>query len=91
MFNLNNIETKSWTDIVDYGQRKWLEFFLDTELSQTSVYENGYELLNPNCENYSTILYKQPWIQEFGIRLNIDWEIYNYDNLEEDFYFENRN
>lgn len=86
-----NINPKVGTDIVDYGQRKWLEFFLDTQLSQTSVYENSYELLNPSCENYSTILYKQPWIPEFGVRLNIDGEIYNYDNLEEDFYFEVRN
>lgn len=81
---------QEWTDIVDYGSRKWFEFFLDTQLSQTSLYENEYILENPKCENYSTTLYKQAGIPEYSVRLNIDGEIFNYDNLQEDFYFEVR-
>lgn len=85
-----NISEQQGTEIIDYGQRKWLEFFLDTQLWEVSLYENTYILENPSCENYSTIIYKQPWIPQFWVRLNIDGEIYNYDSLEEDFYFEDR-
>jgi len=78
------------TEIIDYGQRKWLEFFLDTQLWEVSLYENSYILENPRCDTYTTTIYKQPWIPQFWVRLNIDGEIYNFDNLQEDFYFENR-
>jgi hypothetical protein len=84
------INDKVGTEVVDYGRRKWLEFFINTELSQTSIYENSYILENPKCENYSTTLFKQPGIPEFWVRLTIDGETYNYDNLQEDFYFEDR-
>ncbi len=84
------IPPRTWTDIVDYGKRKWLEFYLDTLLSQTSIYEHSYTLINPSCENYSTTIYKQAGIPEFWVRITIDWESYNYDNMQWDFYFEDR-
>lgn len=88
--SLTNVEAKAWTDVVNYGQRKWLEFFIDTELSQTSIYENSYTLQNEKCENYSTTLYKQAGIPEYSVRITIDGDTYNYDDLQEDFYFEDR-
>jgi len=87
---LSQVEEKQWTDVVDYGSRKWLEFFLETQLSETSIYEHSYTLENPKCENYSITIYKQPWIPEFWVTLTIDGDAYQYNSLQEDFYFEDR-
>lgn len=84
------IEPKAGTDIVNYWKRKWLEFFLETQLSETTLYSHSYTLENPRCENYSTTLFKQPWIPEFWISITIDGVRYEYTNVQEDFYFEDR-
>ena len=77
-------------EIVDYGSRRGIEFFLDTELSQTSFYEFQYTLPNPECRSYDYTLYKQPGIPEFDVLISIDGENYNYQDRQEDFYFEVR-
>jgi hypothetical protein len=86
----SEIIPKVGTDIVDYGQRKWIEFFLETPEQQAEYYDYEYILANPNCQPYSTTLYKQPGIPSFDVKLNVFGKEFGYQWLEEDFYFEER-
>lgn len=78
---------ESW-EFVDYGSRKWLEFFIETPLLQTSRYSFSYKLLNPDCRPYSLKHYKQPGIKSYDISINFDGDITRYTDLTNDFYFE---
>lgn len=77
-------------EVVDYGSRKWAEFFLETELSQTTKYKVEYRLENPECKPYSYKFYKQAGLRNYDIEISIDDENYEYDNFDTDFYFEVR-
>ncbi len=77
-------------EIVNYGTRRGIEFFLDTEPSQTSFYNFNYSLPNPECRNYDYTLYKQPWVPEHDIFLLLNGKKYTYTQRTEDFYFELR-
>lgn len=77
-------------EIVDYGRRKGVEFFLTTPEQQASYFEFTYSLPNPECKPYSFKLYKQPGIRKFDVQLNLDWEKYEYFGRDRDFYFEER-
>jgi len=77
----------SW-EFVDYGSRKWLEFFVETPLLQTSRYSFSYNLLNPDCKPYSLKHYKQPGIKSYDISINFDGDITRHTDLTSDFYFE---
>lgn len=78
------------TEIVDYGQRKGIEFFLETPEQQSVFYDYEYTLPNPDCQPYSATVYKQPWISSFDINLDINGNTFEYLWVEEDFYFEER-
>ena len=84
------IEENEKYAIVDYGQRKWIEFFLDTEPWETSFFEIEYSLPNPECRNYDMTFYNQPGIPQYNISINIDGQTYDYVDRKEDFYFEKR-
>jgi hypothetical protein len=85
------ISEKTNTDIVDYGSRKGIEFFLETSEQQAVYYDYDYVLPNTDCLPYSTTVFKQPWISSYNVELNLYWKKFKYKNLEEDFYFEERN
>jgi len=76
--------------VVDYWSRKWVEYFTQTELTQTSYNTLNYVLENPTCKPYSYTFYKQPWINQYDMIIEVDGERFSYPNLEEDFYFEVR-
>ncbi len=76
--------------IVDYGSRKGIEYFTQTELTQTSYNTLWYILENPSCQAYSYTLYKQPWIPSYDMIIEVDGKRYSYSDLKEDFYFEVR-
>ena len=86
----SEITPQAWSEIVDYGQRKWIEFFLETPEQQAVFYDYEYILRNPTCSAYSTKVYKQPWIQSYDVELSLYWDEFEYKNLKEDFYFEER-
>lgn len=75
---------------VVYGSRKGVEFFLDTQLQETSFYTLEYLLKNPNCEPYSFMMYKQAGIPEYDIILDIEDETFSYPWQTQDFYFKKR-
>jgi hypothetical protein len=54
------ISEKTNTDIVDYGSRKGIEFFLETSEQQAVYYDYDYVLPNTDCLPYSTTVFKQP-------------------------------
>jgi hypothetical protein len=74
----SEIIPKNNTEIVDYGQRKGIEFFLETPQQQVELYDYSYILPNPDCQTYSTTLYKQPGIPNFDVTLNIFGEEFQY-------------
>lgn len=84
------IQKKEGMEIIDYGARKWVEFFLTTELQQTTYYDISYSLENPDCSNYNYTLFKQSWIPSYDIELTIDENNHEYLWRKEDFYFEVR-
>ena len=53
------IVPQSGMQILDYGSRKGVEFFLNTELQETSYYNISYTLPNTQCHNYDFKFYKQ--------------------------------
>lgn len=75
-------------EVVDYGSRKWLEFFLETPLLQTSRYSFSYNLPNPECKIYSLKHYKQPGIKSYDIDINFNGDVSRYTDVTRDFYFE---
>lgn len=77
-------------EIVDYGKRKGIEFFLTTPEQQASYYAFSYTLPNPSCKPYSFILYKQPGMKKFDVRLDINGKDFEYYGRDKDFYFEER-
>ena len=85
------INPQSGMDILEYWSRKWVEFFLNTELQETSYYTIDYTLPNTECKNYDYKLYKQPGIPHYDISIEINGENHEYIRREEDFYFELRN
>lgn len=77
-------------EIIDYGDRQGIEFFIETQQQQRTSFSYEYSLPNPECKPYDFTLYKQPWIPRYDIQLNLDGEKFEYKNVEEDFYFEKR-
>lgn len=86
----SNIREQDGMEIVDYGSRKWVEFFITTEVQQSSFFTIDYTLPNPKCQDYTYKLYKQPGIKDFIIEMSIGDQKFKYQNREEDFYFEVR-
>lgn len=84
------IQEQEGTEIVDYGSRKWIEFFLETPEQQAAYYDFSYTLENPECQQYDFTLYKQSWIPDFDVELQIDTQSFEYNSLKEDFYFKQR-
>lgn len=84
------VQPQSWMEVVDYGSKKWVEFFLDTRLQETSFYSFDYRLSNPACEKYNTIFYKQAGIPQYDVELKIDEKKHSYMGNKEDFFFEKR-
>lgn len=77
-------------EIIDYGSKKGVEFFLDTRVQETSYYNVNYTLKNPECKNYDFMLYKQAGIPEYDVEINIEDKNYTYFGRKEDFFFEKR-
>lgn len=75
-------------EVVDYGSRTWLEFFLETPLLQTSRYSFSYNLPNPECKLYSFKHYKQPGIKSYDIDISYNGAMSRYTDVTRDFYFE---
>lgn len=74
-------------DVVDYGARKGIEFFLETPAQGQNEQIWSYILENPECQPYSFSLFKQAGIETYNISLNLFWKEYEYNNVHEDFYF----
>jgi len=84
------ITPKDAMEIVDYGSRKWIEFFLTTPVQQAEFFDFSYTLKNPECKQYNTMYYKQPGIQSYDVNIMIENQNYNFERKQEDFYFEMR-
>ena len=77
-------------EVVEYGSRKWVEFFLDTQLQETSFFTLNYSLPNPSCKPYTYMFYKQPGIVNYDMIFDYDSETFSYPDQVQDFFFEKR-
>ncbi len=84
------LEPQEWVVEILYGERKWAEFFLETQLQETSFFTLKYQLPNHECKPYTYELYKQPGIPLYDITMDIDGDTYTYTQQQQDFYFEKR-
>ena len=80
-------QVQSW-EVVNYGSRQGVEFFLETPLLQTSRFDFSYTLSNPDCLWYDFVHYKQPGIRKYDIDINYNGDMYRYTDITSDFYFE---
>ncbi len=77
-------------EVINYGTRKGIEFFIDTPEQGSSEFSFEYLLKNPECDPYSVTFFKQPWIKRYEVFLDIEGEEYEYNGISRDFYFEDR-
>lgn len=64
-------EVQLWPDmhLVDYGARKWVEFYTSVEPTERKDVSFSYTLKNPDCRAYSFTLYKQPGISKYDVQI----------------------
>ncbi len=77
-------------EIVSYGTRTGVEFFLDTQLQQTSFFTLNYTLPNTQCKPYTYTFYKQAGIPDYDMILDYNSETFSYPDQQKDFFFEKR-
>ena len=75
-------------EIVDYGSRKWIEFFLETPFLETSRFWFRYRLINPLCKPYSFQFFKQAGIKKYDIDITYNDRTDRFNDMQTDFYFE---
>lgn len=83
-----DIEPQENMDIIDYGKRKGIEFFLTTPVQQAEYFTFSYKLKNPKCRKYDISYYKQPGVDSYNVELELDTQKFEFKNRQEDFYFE---
>jgi len=69
-----------------YNKWKIIDFYLDTPVWKKSKFNLEYTLPNKTCKIYNLKLYKQPWIREYNLDLNIFWEEKVFKNLKSDLF-----
>lgn len=84
------VRPQEGVEIVQYGNRNWVEFFLDTQLQETSFFTLAYTLPNPECKPYNYTFYKQAGIAKYDIIFDYDTQTYSYPDQQKDFFFEKR-
>ena len=80
-------QLQSW-EIVNYGSRQGIEFFIETPLLQTSRFDFSYLLPNPDCDPYSFTHFKQPGIRKYDIDISYNGSMNRYTDITSDFTFE---
>ena len=75
-------------DVISYGSRQGIEFFLETPLLQTSRFDFSYRLENPDCRDYSFTHFKQPGIRKYDINITYNGSMNRYTDITSDFTFE---
>ena len=80
-------QVQSW-EVVNYGSRQGLEFFIETPLLQTSRFDFSYTLPNPDCDPYSFTHFKQPGIRKYDIDISYNGSMHRYTDITSDFTFE---
>jgi len=85
------IKPQAGMEVVDYGSRKWAEFFLETQLQESSYYNISYFLENTDCRKYDFTFYRQAGIPSYDIQMDVRGDIHAYDAKKEDFYFREKN
>ncbi len=78
----NNIKVK-------YHETKTsVEFYIRTKKGEVKDFNVFYHLDNPKCMDYDFKFYKQPWIRDYNLKLNIEENnIFDKFNLDKDFYY----
>ncbi len=87
------IEKNKNITIQEYNNRKSLNFYTEVAPWNIVVFDISYTLQNKSCNQYTYKMYKQPWIQNYDIRIQESWregKDNTYKNLENDFYYEVR-
>ena len=73
--------------VYEYDKYKILELYTYTRNLETSHYTINYNVINDKCEDYSYKFLKQPWIKDYNINFDINWEVDKYMNISSDFYY----
>lgn len=69
-----------------YKRWKVIDFYLNTPVWKKSNFQIEYIIPNIQCQTYNYKLYKQPWIREYNLDLNIFWEEKIFKNLKSDLF-----
>lgn len=71
----SQVEINNKIKVNDLEKYKEISFYLDTEPLFESNFEINYILQNPECVNYNYEFVKQPWIKNYNLILNKDWNL----------------
>jgi len=63
------VKKKKWLKITYNNNFTLVEFYINTRQLETTNYDIDYTILNRSCKDYSYILYKQPWIREYDLKI----------------------
>ena len=82
------VKNKEWLNIYKYKNSTVVDFYINTRLLESTLYDISYRLPNKKCEPYSYKLYKQPWIRDYNIEIKREEELIKELWIENDFYYE---
>lgn len=69
------IEENSKMTITDFQNYKEVSFFLNTDTLFDSNFKINYKIQNPECRSYNFEFVKQPWIKNYQLNINKDWNL----------------
>ncbi len=84
-----NIEVnlQDWQTFIEYDKYNIISLYTYVRKMETGTNTINYRILNPDCIDYSYKYYKQPWINEFNIELDILNNYNKYNNISSDFIY----
>jgi hypothetical protein len=64
------VDKKSWMNISKYPNATVLDFYINTRLLESTLYDINYNIPNRECLPYNFKFYKQPWIRDYNFEIN---------------------
>lgn len=81
------IKKQDFFTIKENNNNKIVQFYTNARRLEAINHTIEYTIPNPTCEKYDYTFYKQPWIKNYKLELNITWNNYKFDELNKDFIF----
>ena len=81
------VQQKDIVNIIEHNRWKTVEFYMKTPASSTTVYNINYALPNKECREYGFTLFKQPWVKNYNLDMQIGNDSIKEIFLDRDYYY----